>query len=492
MATSISESTSSKDASESPLRLAINCYYANRDTPVEILYPRANAPPTKRITQGWSIRQVAKMYQISYSQLHRALIRDAKAVPEDPEAQLQADPREQDETEQRNGVSTRPKSITRRDAGDDSSLQQAINCYYANRETPVEKLYPRANASPAKRITQGWSIRQVAKMYQIPYSQLQRTVVARDGEVLSPKAVLEDVPEAQLQLPADIRDQNENERNEVTPSSKATSREDAGDSPLQQAINCYYANRETPVERFFPRPNASPTKRIIHGWSIRRVAKMYQISYSQLHRALIRDAKARLEDPEAQLRAELRDQDEMEQQRNETNPRGHPLSDLRKLAAMPEVRGGTSSVRELATLALQQEAELAVVKQQLQKALSTQKPAKGRRNVLSRARNVPRRSLLDIRHARHYAEGGGRTAKQKKKKEPEGKEVEPVSDEDTVRSNDNEVEREVEELMMVVEGEAEEEAHAQEPEDLGVDEEAIPEAESSSAAALKWGGQLLL
>jgi hypothetical protein len=219
---------------------------------------------------------------------------------------------------------------------------------------------------------------------------------------------------------------------------------------------------------------------------------MYQISYSQLHRALIRDAKARLEDPEAQLRAELRDQDEMEQQRNETNRRGHPLSDLRKLAAMPEVREGTSPVRELATLALQQEAELAVVKQQLQKALSTQKPAKGRRKVLSRARNVPRRSLLDVRHARHYAEGGGRTAKQKKKKEPQGKEVDPVSDEDTVRSNDSEVEREVEELMMVVEEEAEEEAHAQDLEDLGVDEEAIPEAESSSAAALKWGGQLLL
>jgi hypothetical protein len=61
------------------------------------------------------------------------------------------------------------------------------------------------------------------------------------------------------------------------------------------------------------------------------------------------------------------------------------LSELQKLAATPEAREGSSPVRRLATLALENEAELAVTTQRLYKALAIGKPAPTSRKVLSRA-----------------------------------------------------------------------------------------------------------
>lgn len=93
----------------------------------------------------------------------------------------------------------------------------------------------------------------------------------------------------------------------------------------------------------------------------------------------------------------------------------------------------------------------------------------------SRARYASRRSLPEAWHARRYAEGGA--GEQKTKMDPKGKAAKRVTDEAMVRIDDCEVEREVEELMRL-----EEEDEAEVPEDYGVDEEAVHEAESSAAA----------
>jgi hypothetical protein len=71
---------------------------------------------------------------------------------------------------------------------------------------------------------------------------------------------------------------------------------------------------------------------------------------------------------------------------------GHPmnlrseesLSELQKLAATPQEREGSSPVRRLSTLAPENEAELAVTKQRLHKALASGKPAPTGRKMLSR------------------------------------------------------------------------------------------------------------
>jgi hypothetical protein len=103
--------------------------------------------------------------------------------------------------------------------------------------------------------------------------------------------------------------------------------------------------------------------------------------------------KAVLEDPEAQ--AFLREQDEQER-RVQARRSGHPmtprsqetLSELQRLSVSPDVQEGSSPVRRLATVAPEQEAELAVTKQQLHKALAAQKLTPTSRKVLSRARHV--------------------------------------------------------------------------------------------------------
>jgi hypothetical protein len=99
------------------------------------------------------------------------------------------------------------------------------------------------------------------------------------------------------------------------------------------------------------------------------------------------------EDPEA--RAFLREQDERER-REQAARSGHPinfcsyesLSELQKLAGTPQIREGSSPVRRLATLALENEAELAVTKQRLHKALAAGNPVPTSRKVLSRARRT--------------------------------------------------------------------------------------------------------
>jgi hypothetical protein len=194
------------------------------------------------------------------------------------------------------------------------------------------------------------------------------------------------------------------------------------------------------------------------------------------------------EDPEAQ--AFLREQDERE--RREQGARsGHPinfcsyesLSELQKLAGMPQIREGSLPVRRLATLALENEAELAVTKQRLNKALAAGKPAPTSRKVLSRGRHATRRDLLNARHAREYAESGGRKGKgkgtTKQTKAPKTKAGKRPVDEYTVRVDDSEVETQLEQLMRMEKEEAEEEL----PEaDFGINEDDIPEAESSAAA----------
>jgi SOS response regulatory protein OraA/RecX len=99
------------------------------------------------------------------------------------------------------------------------------------------------------------------------------------------------------------------------------------------------------------------------------------------------------------------------------NPRSQEtLSELQRLSVSPDVQEGSSpAVRRLATVALEQEAELAVTKQALHKALATQKLTPTSRKVLSRARQATRRDLLNARYAREYAESGGRKGKGKGK-----------------------------------------------------------------------------
>jgi hypothetical protein len=198
--------------------------------------------------------------------------------------------------------------------------------------------------------------------------------------------------------------------------------------------------------------------------------------------------KAVLEDPEAQ--SFLWVQDELERRRQAART-GHPmtlrsderLSELQKLTATPEVREGPSPVRQLATFALENEAMLAVTKQRLNKALATGEPAPTSRKVLSRSRHATRRDLLTARHARQYAESGGRIGKGKGKgkwaKAPKTKAGKHPADEYTVRADESEVERQVEEILR---REEEEEAEELPEADFGIDEDDIPEAESSAEA----------
>jgi hypothetical protein len=199
-----------------------------------------------------------------------------------------------------------------------------------------------------------------------------------------------------------------------------------------------------------------------------------------------------LEDPETQ--AGLRDQDSQEQRTLAGRSvqsiflrSGETLYELQKLAIMPEVREGSSPVRRLATGALKKKAELAVTKPQLHKALAAQKPAPTSRKVLFRARHATRRDMLNARHAREYAESGGRNGKGKGKAKQmtaaKRKGTKRAKDEDTVRLDDSEVERQVEELMRLDEeeeaGGPPEAALVREEERFGVDEEDISDAESS-------------
>jgi hypothetical protein len=172
----------------------------------------------------------------------------------------------------------------------------------------------------------------------------------------------------------------------------------------------------------------------------------------------------RFEDPEAQ--AFLREQDEQER-REQALFSGHPmilrsqeaLSEMQRHSVSPDVQEGSSPVWRLATFALEQEAELAVTKQQLHKALAAQKHTPTSRKVLSRARQTTRRDLLNARYAREYAESGGHGRKGKGKgkakqtKAAKGKGTKCATDEDTVRLDDSEVERQVEELMRLDEEE---------------------------------------
>ena len=57
----------------SALRLAIDFYYANRDTITIELHPRRNRSPSRIKQTGISIRRVAAMHSISYAQLRRAI-----------------------------------------------------------------------------------------------------------------------------------------------------------------------------------------------------------------------------------------------------------------------------------------------------------------------------------------------------------------------------------------------------------------------------------
>jgi hypothetical protein len=126
-----------------------------------------------------------------------------------------------------------------------------------------------------------------------------------------------------------------------------------------------------------------------------------------------------------------------------------------------------------------------VTKQRLHKALAAEKLAPRSRKVLSRARHATRRDLLNAWNAQEYAESGGRKRKgmgmgtAKQTKAPKSKVGKHSVDEDTVRADDSEVERQVEALMRLEEEEAEEgptEAH------FGIDEDDIAEAKSSAAA----------
>jgi hypothetical protein len=200
----------------------------------------------------------------------------------------------------------------------------------------------------------------------------------------------------------------------------------------------------------------------------------------------------RFEDPEAQ--AFLREQDEQERREQalcSDNPMilrsQETLSELQRHSVSPDVQEGSSPVWRLATIALEQEAELAVTKQQLHKALAAQKLTPTSRTVLSRARHATRRDLLNARHPPEYGESGGRKGKGKGKakqtKAAKGKGKTRAKDENTVRLNDSEVKTQVEGLMRLDEeeeaGEPPEAALVREEERFGVDEEDSPDAESS-------------
>jgi hypothetical protein len=114
------------------------------------------------------------------------------------------------------------------------------------------------------------------------------------------------------------------------------------------------------------------------------------------------------------------------------------LSELQRLSVSPDVQERSSPVQRLATVALEQEAELAVTKQQLHKALAAQKLMPTSRKVLSRARQArPPGEISSMlgRYAREYAESGGRKGKGKGKakqtKAAKGKGAKRATDEDT-------------------------------------------------------------
>ena len=54
----------------------------------------------------------------------------------------------------------------------------AIQFYYANLNIITTVVYPRKNRSPSRVKKTGISIRRVATMHKIPFSQLQRAIVA--------------------------------------------------------------------------------------------------------------------------------------------------------------------------------------------------------------------------------------------------------------------------------------------------------------------------
>ena len=53
----------------SALQLAIDFYFANRNTTTTVLYPRKNRSPSRIKKTGISIRRVAAMHKITFSQL---------------------------------------------------------------------------------------------------------------------------------------------------------------------------------------------------------------------------------------------------------------------------------------------------------------------------------------------------------------------------------------------------------------------------------------
>ena len=59
-----------------------------------------------------------------------------------------------------------------------SALQLAIDFYYANRNTITIEPHPRKNRSPSRIKKTGISIRRVAAMHSISYSQLRHTIAA--------------------------------------------------------------------------------------------------------------------------------------------------------------------------------------------------------------------------------------------------------------------------------------------------------------------------
>ena len=69
-------------------------------------------------------------------------------------------------------------TVTVKNAPTDTAIQLAIDFYYANRNTTTTVLYPRKNRSPSRIKKTGISIRRVAEMHKIPFSQLQRAIVA--------------------------------------------------------------------------------------------------------------------------------------------------------------------------------------------------------------------------------------------------------------------------------------------------------------------------
>ena len=61
-------------------------------------------------------------------------------------------------------------------------LQIAIASYFPNREIPVPRFYPPKDNKGKKVTHYGYSIRRVAKMYELPIRSLQRAIAA-DGEI---------------------------------------------------------------------------------------------------------------------------------------------------------------------------------------------------------------------------------------------------------------------------------------------------------------------